>query len=397
MSTATDQAGNQKRTTSSAGYRFPGQQATHQERLKLIGGDVTPRERHGDWVAEIVKVQRCASTEYNGGAGYQTLFEYSDEEPLKIAFLIVEGNIGKLMLEVKVNAVHMDPSPTTLNKFETTEDQNLYTIRLFDYKWSMDIQVDPRKGGRGRAKLPGDYWAIHLRVNDEATIAAAKRMLRRVGGITFEMPDRWFKHRNFFTKPSVSASAPDDSDTLHSSQGSATEGAFERQLSGGYKVRWTGALATPMFLRALGHENIRPPRQPSPEAGAGDNDEQREPTQTGRVTRSEAAELLKKGAFRHSTLPLRTKVVDNPKTKKEVAAVKKARKEESRRNRRAALLDPEPVSNDEDDDGQGPSGSPAKGKAKGTEEVPSSDSSDDSTERWPIKGIIGDQTVAGVQ
>ena len=107
--------------------------------------------------------------------------------------------------------------------------------------------------------------------------------------------------------------------------------------------------------------------------------------------------LLKKGVFRHSSLPLRTKVVDNPVTKKEVAAAKKARKEQSRRNRRAALLDPEPISDEEDDDGHSPSDSPAKGKAKGTEVVQSSDSSDDSTERWPMKGIIGDQSVNGVQ
>ena len=175
-----------------------------------------------------------------------------------------------------------------LNTFEITEDSNLYTLRLFDYKWSMDVQVDPRKGGRGRAKLPGDYWAIHLRVHNDGAIAVAKKMLRRIENVATEMPDKWFKYRNFFTQPSVSESATEA--TSHSSQGSATEGAYEEELPGGHKVRWTGALATPMFLRALGHQNIRPARQPSPEATSGDSAERDGPAETRRVTRSRAEE-----------------------------------------------------------------------------------------------------------
>ena len=327
MSSTTYLAANQKRTTSSAGYRFPDQPATDQERTRLIQGDLMLKERHRVWRTEIVKVQRCTSTEYNNGFvipfarcywvalidgcswetspifqgienadhgtyrdGYQTLFEYSAAEPEKTALLQAEGDIRKLTLSVQVNAVRQDPSPAILNKFEITEDTNLYTIRLFDYKWSMDIHVDPRKVGRGHAKLPGDYWAIHLRVHNGEAIKAAKRMLRRVESVALEMPDKWFKYRNFFTKPSASASVPDTSETPHSSQGSATEGAFEKELPGGYKVRWTGALATPMFLRAMGHQNIRPPRQPSPETVIGDSPEHGEPAQVGRVTRAKANE-----------------------------------------------------------------------------------------------------------
>ena len=220
--------------------------------------------------------------------GYQTLFEYSAAKPTKTAVLVAEGDIRKLILRVEVNAMNKDPSPTILDTFEITEDSNLYTVRLFDYKWSMDIQIDPRKGGRGRAKLPSDYWAIHLRVHNGVAIGAAKKMLRRVENVVVEMPDKWFKYRNFFTKPSAPESANDASDTPHSSQGSATEGAYEEELPGGYKVRWTGALATPMFLRAMGYENIRPPRQPSPETVTGDDAEHGEPAETGRLTRSKA-------------------------------------------------------------------------------------------------------------
>lgn len=221
--------------------------------------------------------------------GYKTLFEYSAAEPGKTAWLEAEGDIRKLILRVEVNAVRQDPSPIVLNTFEITEDSNLYTLRLFDYKWSMDVQVDSRKGGPGRAKLPGDYWAIHLRVHPEWAISLAKKMLRRIENVAVEMPDKWFKYRNFFTKPSVSESAHDTSDTSHSSQGSATEGAYEKDLSGGHTVRWTDALATPMFLCAMGHQNIRPPRQPSP-AVTGDNPEHDGRAETRRVTRSRAQE-----------------------------------------------------------------------------------------------------------
>ena len=217
--------------------------------------------------------------------GYKTIFEYSAAEPAKTALLVAEGGVSKLTLRVQINAVRLDPSPTILKTFEITEDDNLYTIRLFDHKWSMDIHVDPRKSGRGRAKPVGDYWAIHLRLHHEAAIKAAKTMLRRVENAALEMPDKWFKYRNFFTKPSQAASAPETSDTPHSSQGSATQGAYEEEMAGGYRVRWTGALATPMFLRAMGYENIRPPRQPSPEMDDGG-----EPAPARRVTRSEAEE-----------------------------------------------------------------------------------------------------------
>ena len=61
------------------------------------------------------------------------------------------------------------------------------------------------------------------------------------------------------------------------------------------------------------------------------------------------------------------------------------------------MLDPETVSEDEDDEGQSPSGSPAEGKAKGTEAVQPSDSLDDPNKSWPIKGILNDQVIRGVK
>ena len=88
----------------------------------------------------------------------------------------------------------------------------------------------------------------------------------------------------------MSEPVTDNADTADSSQGSATEGQFEQELPGGYKVRWTGALATPMFLSAMGYQNIRPPRQPSPDTDAGDSPGHGRPAQTGRVTRAQPAE-----------------------------------------------------------------------------------------------------------
>ena len=157
-----------------------------------------------------------------------------------------------------------DPSPIT-HIFNITDDENLYTVRLFDYTVSMDLQIEPKRvRGRGRPKQEqeGDYWAIYFKVDNQRMMNSARAMLRRVQNITMEMPDKWFKYRNYFTKTSTTA-VPDTDE--QSSQGSVTQGEYYKELPGDYSVRWTGFLAMPEFLRVLGNQ----PRKPS--AGPADS------------------------------------------------------------------------------------------------------------------------------
>ena len=50
-------------------YRIPGQPATRSKLLSITGSILPPSARHADWTAEVAKVQRCSSSEYNGGEG----------------------------------------------------------------------------------------------------------------------------------------------------------------------------------------------------------------------------------------------------------------------------------------------------------------------------------------
>ncbi|KAG7005801.1 hypothetical protein G7Y79_00017g041830 [Physcia stellaris] len=390
MSQSRQQASALKRSTSSGKTRIPGQPATRSKLLSITGSILPPSARHADWTAEVAKVQRCSSSEYNGGEGYKVLFEYSDKS-LQRCTLVAAGNIEGLTLRLELGAKHKDPSPIVLYTFNITNDENIYTIRLFDYRMSMDLHVDPRRGARGRAKPIGDFWVIYFRGHVEQEIKNAKAMLRRVESITLEMPDKWFK---------CATSAADE--TPESSQTSATEAAYSEELPGGYNVRWTATLASPLFLRAMGHLNIRPARQQSPETAEVQDEAYTSKAAAGeaRVTRATAKKLKKQGAFRHSSLPLRSKVVENPTTKKQKRAAKKARRELVRRNKRAMLLDAESLSEEGDDEGQSPSTVNNSREVVESSLSPDGSSEDSdkssSSRRWELERIIDDDVVDGV-
>ena len=152
--------------------------------------------RFGDEISsKIVLISHsCFTSLQLSLTGYKVLFEYSDKSSQRCT-LVAAGNIEGLTLRLELGVQHKDPSPIVLHTFNITNDENLYTVRLFDYRMSMDVHVDPRRGARGRAKPIGDFWAIYFRGHAEQEIKNAKAMMRRVENITLEMPDKWFKVR----------------------------------------------------------------------------------------------------------------------------------------------------------------------------------------------------------
>ncbi|KAL8973190.1 MAG: hypothetical protein Q9197_002453 [Variospora fuerteventurae] len=224
------------------------------------------RWNDSQWTAEVKKVQRCASTSYDGGRGLETQFEYSPVAPYtqQRCFLVGDGNLEGLTLLLKINAVYQDPNPPVLHRFFIPTDDALVSLRLFDKGMLMEIHVDPDRVGR--RKPVGDYWAITFRAHSKQEHKNARAMMRRIESLTREMPDAFFKYRNFFTKVGLAADGK-----TRSPPREPTEGFYQHELSSGHKMIFTGAFATAPFLRALGHDIVRPARQVSMDPEEGQN------------------------------------------------------------------------------------------------------------------------------
>ncbi|KAI4138223.1 MAG: hypothetical protein LQ341_004760 [Variospora aurantia] len=108
----------------------------------------------------------------------------------------------------------------------------------------------------------------------------ARAMMRRIESLTREMPDVFFKHRNFFTKVGLAADGK-----TRSPPREPTEGFYQHELSSGHKMIFTGAFATAPFLRALGHDIVRPARQVSMDPEEGQNLGKRDKVLSKRETR----------------------------------------------------------------------------------------------------------------
>ncbi|KAL8756502.1 MAG: hypothetical protein Q9184_004484 [Pyrenodesmia sp. 2 TL-2023] len=220
-----------------------------------ITSDRTLRKRMGldqkllanEWGAEVMQVQCCDSTTYDGGRGFQTRFEY-DSAPATAykprCFVRMRGGLPGLTLTLEINQVHWDPNPTILHTFTIPAANNAFvTLRLFDKLVHMEIHTDPPR--TGRRKPVGDYWSIAFRNHTPEEKRAARALLNTIESFTREMPDAWFKHRNYFTKGN--SAVPQET----------TEGSFRYELSSGHHFDFTGHFATAPILEALGHEQVR--------------------------------------------------------------------------------------------------------------------------------------------
>ncbi|KAL9011885.1 MAG: hypothetical protein Q9173_003316 [Seirophora scorigena] len=210
------------------------------------------RDNDAQWTAEVKQVQRCNSTSYAGGRGFETQFEYSPVPPnaQRRCFLI--------------NTVYQDPNFTVLHRFYIPTDNALISLRLFDRGMLMEIHIDPERVGRRRSV--GDNWAIVFRAHTKQERENARAMMRRIEALTREMPDAFFKYRNFFTSVGLAADG-----TTRSPPRETTEGFYQHELSSGHKMVFTGHFATAPFLRALGQEIVRPARPVSMDPEEGQN------------------------------------------------------------------------------------------------------------------------------
>ncbi|KAL8905639.1 MAG: hypothetical protein Q9207_002512 [Kuettlingeria erythrocarpa] len=297
---------------------------TDRSLLKRVG--LAQRDRGEDnadqKTAEIVKLQRCDPTTYDGGRGFETKFEYSPSNSTR-CFLTGDGNVGGLTLLVRVNQVYADPNPTIMHTFRIpADDDALTSLRLFDKGMLIEIHVDPKR--EGRQKPIGDYWSILFRAHSKDEVKRARGMMRWIEALTREMPNDRFKYRNFFTKVGLAADG-----RAQLPLGELTEGYYVYELSSGHSMTFTGHLATAPFLKALGHTRVRPARPVSVDPEESDVEDI---TQQPRQLRS----MIGEGAYAFSSLTPSGAI--SVSVQRKGRADKVLKKREARHGRRAARL-----------------------------------------------------------
>ncbi|KAL9014041.1 MAG: hypothetical protein Q9173_001291 [Seirophora scorigena] len=195
-------------------------------RVQLAGiGLREHQEKPQEWVAEVLKAERCSSVEYG-------LNQWSKD----------------LTLTLFTTAVISDPNPQNIHTFSFPVVDAKISLRLYDATALIEIFIDPKKK-RGEAVVAGDYWAIFLRGHNDYEKKNAGAMLRRLENLAREMPDNWFSYRSFFT---VSGQATDTS-----APPPVSVGQYNHEMAGG-SLKFSGNFATAKFLGALGHRNFRP-------------------------------------------------------------------------------------------------------------------------------------------
>lgn len=246
----------------------------------------------------LSKVEYCRSKDYKHGAGYSTEFQEVKTDKERKCFLVLEGNVEELSFTITVSSFDKDPDPKVLLHYQVPDEDNPFTIRLFNQSRSMDIRLDPkpRDKSAARYRAEGDYWSLHFLDDPEWCIKVRKGMLRRVEYMTLQMPDAWFRYRNYFTStPNTGNEDADDADGSQISQQSTILGQKLVDFGGGITVWFTGCLASPEWyaLTGAGPSNVRSARRQVVEAVESDPG--------AAVTRQESTKLG--SAFTHTSMP----------------------------------------------------------------------------------------------
>lgn len=208
----------------------------------------------------VGKFEYCGRKDYDHGKGLKTAFVFSVEEMHRRCILTAEAPFhgDELTLSLEIDAFKMDPSPRRIWECKIPNEENLVSIRLLDHGPSLEVHLDPKPRNKSAARYQdeGEIVVFRLRTHRDVAVQNAKNMLRRVENLTLEMPDDWFRYRNYFT---TTPNMGDEADEEQSDEPPTTVGQHTLDFGGGVQLRLTGHLASARFLALLGHKNIRDP------------------------------------------------------------------------------------------------------------------------------------------
>ncbi|KAL8735430.1 MAG: hypothetical protein Q9166_000976 [cf. Caloplaca sp. 2 TL-2023] len=203
--------------------------------------------RQAEFVAEVIKAQRCTSVEYQSNQ-WSDVFEYSIGKKANRCFLRGKGGIAGLELTLFRTAEFKDENPETIHELTFPAPDAKLSLRLYDSNGIIEIFTDPNQK-KGQEAV-GDYWTISLRGHSDFEKIQAPKLLRWLESVAREMPDNWFRYRNFFTVPGArDAAVPPP----------VAAGQYNHEMAGsGGSMKFTGNLASAPFLVALGYRNVHP-------------------------------------------------------------------------------------------------------------------------------------------
>ncbi|KAL8659302.1 MAG: hypothetical protein Q9202_007184 [Teloschistes flavicans] len=240
--------------------QFPEPRPNQRTLAKHLAREFGPEMRATNWSAEVGKFEYCRRRDYDHGKGLKTAFVFSVEEMHRRCILTAEAPFhgDELTLSIEIEEFKMDPSPTRIWDSKIPNEENLVSIRLLDHGPSLEVHLDPKPRNKSAARYQdeGQIFVFRLRTHRDVAVQNAKNMLRRVENLTLDMPDDWFRYRNYFT---TTPNMGDEADEEQSDEPPITVGQHTVDFGGGVQLRLTGHLASAEFLALLGHKNIRDP------------------------------------------------------------------------------------------------------------------------------------------
>ena len=236
----------EKRTTSSARQPLPGlplpERVISKRNDRMFPAVVDPTTVN-IWRAHLAKVSSCEGTDYDGGKGLVTDFEFSDARPQSRCVLKCDGNHQTLVMTLASFEQDRDPNPTRLFEIALPNEDDVLDLRIYESTRCLELRLTP-KGQVSSKSEPRKIWSLLFRTKQKH-LSDAKKMVKRLENVTRDMPEAWFSYRNY------ARSAPKINEGATGS-GSVPSG-FSQPITGGHVWHFTGFLASPEFQRALGN------------------------------------------------------------------------------------------------------------------------------------------------
>lgn len=236
----------EKRTTSSARQPMQGlplpERVIHRRKARMFPAVVDPTTVNV-WRAQLAKVSSCEGTDYEGGKGLITDFEFSDARPRNRCVLKCDGNHQTLVMTLASSEQDGDPNPTRLFEIALPNEDDPLDLRIYESNRSLELRLTP-KGEASSKSEPRKIWSLSFRT-EKKHLSNAKKMVKRLENVTRDMPEAWFSYRNY------ARSAPKLNKGATGSEPAPS--GFSQPITGGHVWHFTGFLASREFQRALGN------------------------------------------------------------------------------------------------------------------------------------------------
>lgn len=172
-----------------------------------------------------------------------TDFEFSGAQPRRRCVLKYDGNWQTLAMTLASSEQAQDPNPTRLFEIALPNEDDLLDLRIYESTRCLELRLTP-KGEVSSKSEPRKIWSLSFRT-ERKHLSDAKRMVKRLENVTRDMPEAWFSYRNYSRSAPKLNEGATESDSVPS--------GFSQPITGGHVWHFTGFIASLEFQRALGN------------------------------------------------------------------------------------------------------------------------------------------------